>query len=125
MATMSAIPNAQQANLIAAGYRLTTGTNYDITLSRYNSNGSLDTTFNTTGKYNTGISTTNYDVINDIIELNTGQYMAAGYINSSTAVATSSDFALMRFNSNGSKDNSFNVANKARCDANSSAGYKP
>ena len=99
----------QQADgkIVIAGYREPAASNFDIILARYTTAGVLDTTFGSSGKYLTGINSF-HDVINDVIQLPDGKLLAAGYINSSTAAATSSDFGLMRFTTTGSRDNSFN-----------------
>lgn len=69
----------QQADgkLVVAGSS-NTGSNNDFALVRYNSNGTLDTTFNSTGKLTTALGTAS-DVANSVIQQADGKLVAAGY----------------------------------------------
>lgn len=98
--------------IVVAGSRL--NTNRDLFVARILSTGTLDTAFgNAGGKYTTAVSSTTDDSINAIIQLkysdtNNGKLLATGYINSSTATS-SSDFAMFRFLTSGSRDNSYDA----------------
>ncbi|WP_298392286.1 T9SS type A sorting domain-containing protein [Flavobacterium sp.] len=77
-----------------------------LTILRYNVDGSLDTTFNTTGVYqcslpinNPSVSTTNYSCIPIIKSLSNGKILASATINS--------DYALVELNSDGSSNLNF------------------
>ena len=107
---LSATPNYDQLNLIetqadgkiiAAGQFLnTTADNYDIVIFRTNSNGSLDTTFNTTGIFTIGIPNSN-DVPSGLQIQNDGKILLADNYN---------DFEntlLLRINPNGTVDTTF------------------
>ncbi len=85
--------------IILAGY--TSGTSYDIALTRYNNNGSLDNSFDLDGIVTTQIGTST-DIPTSLVLQNDGKILAAGHSFSGTE-----NFALVRYNSNGSLDNSF------------------
>lgn len=74
----------------------------DFSVVRYNTNGSLDTSFNGTGKILTPVGEDN-DYAYSLAQAN-GKIVVAGGSNSN---ASSTDFALVRYNPNGSLDNSF------------------
>src|SRR5262245_40663464 len=92
--------------LVAAGVSYN-GANDDFSLVRYNSNGSLDTSFNGTGKVTTAIGSS-YDDANALVLQPDGKLVAAGY----TYNGSNYDFALVRYNPNGSLDSSFNGTGK-------------
>ncbi|MBK8040216.1 MAG: choice-of-anchor D domain-containing protein [Verrucomicrobiaceae bacterium] len=75
----------------------------DFALARYNTNGSLDTTFDTDGKVTTPIGTST-DIAYGISLLSDGKILAAGY---SFVTATGNDFSIARYNANGSPDTTF------------------
>ncbi len=84
--------------IVVAGYTNKWG-GYDFALARYNSNGSLDTTFDWDGIVITDIrGETNYGLA--IARQSDGKIVVAGM----TGMA---DFALARYNSNGSLDSTF------------------
>jgi uncharacterized delta-60 repeat protein len=98
--------------IIAAGYSLnqTVGRNdNDFALVRYNTNGSLDTSFGTGGKVTTAIGTNN-DSANTIAIQSDGKIVAAGY--SDNVNNFYSDFAIVRYNAIGSLDTSFGTGGK-------------
>jgi uncharacterized delta-60 repeat protein len=98
--------------IIAAGYSLnrTGGRNdNDFALVRYNTNGSLDTSFGTGGKVTTEIGTNN-DSANTIAIQSDGKIVAAGY--SDNVNNFYSDFAIVRYNATGSLDTSFDTDGK-------------
>ena len=81
--------------------------NLETTLLRYNSNGSLDTTFNSDG-----IATIDFAISNDaaysVAIQSDGKIIAAGYADLGGQVV----FALLRLNSNGSLDTTFDTDGK-------------
>lgn len=85
--------------IIAVGY-----SNNDFALARYNADGSLDTIFNGTGTVKTDIGTFN-DVAYSVAIQDDGKIVAAGYSWGSAAVGN--DFALVRYNPDGSLDTTF------------------
>jgi uncharacterized delta-60 repeat protein len=80
----------------------------DLALARYNSDGSLDTTFSGDGKVITAIGSF-YDVPFDVIIQPDGKIVLAGYAQKAYDVW---DFALARYNSDGSLDASFGTGGK-------------
>ena len=73
--------------------------------NRYNSNGSLDSSFGINGKVITQIGGQNdYSYSNSIFYQPDGKILSAGYINKNPG----NDFAVVRYKSNGSLDSSFN-----------------
>jgi uncharacterized delta-60 repeat protein len=86
--------------ILVAGY--TSGDNRDFVLARYNSFGSLDTTFGSSGKVTTPIGTSD-DYAYSVTLQPDGKILVAGY----TLNGSHWDFALVRYNSDGSLDTSF------------------
>lgn len=80
------------------------GQNGNFAIVRYNANGSLDTTFGAGGKVTTTVGTNSNDRANAIVIQTDGKIIAAG---SSTSVSGNVDFAAVRYNADGSLDNSF------------------
>jgi uncharacterized delta-60 repeat protein len=100
----------QQADgkLVAAGYRYNKKGLRHFAVLRYNSDGSLDTTFNGTGATTTVFSALPipFDYAQAIIQQDDGKLVAAG--NSLNAGAE--EFALARYNKDGSLDVTFGEA---------------
>ncbi|MBK8092785.1 MAG: choice-of-anchor D domain-containing protein [Verrucomicrobiaceae bacterium] len=92
--------------IIAAGYS-SNGTNDDFALVRYNTNGSLDTTFDTDGKVTSAIDTSTDQAFSALRQAD-GKIVVAG-----SAVVSGTDFAVARYNSNGSLDTTFDTDGKA------------
>ena len=83
------------------------GSNTDFAVVRYNTNGSLDTTFNGTGKVTTFIGTGD-DVGYGLALQSDGKIVVSG----SSFNGTDRDFAVVRYNANGSLDTTFNGTGK-------------
>ena len=94
------------AKIVVAGSSFN-GTNPDIALVRYNINGSLDTTFNGTGKVTTDIGGRE-SVANSIAIQSDAKIVVAG----SSFNGTNTDFAVVRYNANGTLDTTFNGTGK-------------
>ncbi len=92
--------------LVAAGYS-NNGTNDDFALVRYNSDGTLDTGFGSSGKALSPVGSS-ADGINALIWQSDGKLVAAGYSNN----GANNDFALVRYNSDGTLDTSFGSGGK-------------
>jgi uncharacterized delta-60 repeat protein len=92
--------------IIAAG-RSSNGSNYDFALARYNPNGSLDTSFNGTGKVTTAIGS-DHDEAYALALQPDGKLVAAGLSRTGSGAV----FALARYNPNGSLDTSFGSGGK-------------
>ncbi len=78
------------------------GSNYDFALVRYNADGTLDNTFNLTGKVTTAIGSGTDRAQAEAIQ-GDGKIVAAG----SSYNGSSNDFALVRYNTDGTLDNTF------------------
>ena len=86
------------------------GTGSDFALARYNTDGSLDTTFGTGGKVTTDFAgaETGYEVAAQ----SDGRIAMAGH----TSSPAGSDFAVARYNSDGSLDTTFGTGGKVTTD---------
>ncbi|MDS4056736.1 LamG-like jellyroll fold domain-containing protein, partial [Accumulibacter sp.] len=95
---------AVQSNgrIVLAGYSYN-GSNNDFAVVRYNSDGTLDTTFSGDGKLTTAISTSNDDGYAVLVQSD-GKIVVVG---SSLIGGTNWDFAAARYNSDGTLDTSF------------------
>lgn len=91
------------------GKILLTGTSgfwydYDFAIARFNSNGSLDSTFGAVGKVITSIGSY-IDISYSLVIQNDGKIVVSGQ--SWNNIDETYSFAVLRFNNNGSLDNSF------------------
>jgi uncharacterized delta-60 repeat protein len=96
--------------IVAAGYGADSSRNSAFTEVRYNLNGSLDTTFGsgkTAGIVQTHMSHGSIDYAEAIALQGDGKIVVAGQTDSTT-----SQFALVRYNANGSLDTTFNGSGK-------------
>ncbi|MEJ2615849.1 MAG: hypothetical protein P8Z35_12900, partial [Ignavibacteriaceae bacterium] len=91
----------EDGKIIAGGYN-SNGTEIDFCLVRYNTDGSLDETFGTDGIVVTP-GETSMDRIYSVAIQKDGKIVAAGY----SDFGGDRNFALARYNSNGTLDNSF------------------
>jgi uncharacterized delta-60 repeat protein len=85
---------------VVAGYSFT-GSNYDFSLVRYNTDGSLDTAFDSDGKVTTAVSGSTEE-INALGIQADGKIVAAGYANSGAGA----NFAVSRYETTGALDTS-------------------
>ena len=83
------------------------GSNHKFAVARYNSNGSLDTTFNSTGKVTTSIDINGAYGASVAVQSD-GKIVVAG----SSGSYPNDDLALVRYNPNGSLDTTFNGIGK-------------
>ncbi len=95
--------------IVAVGYG--GGAGLDFALARYNANGSLDTSFSGDGKQTTSWFFGEADGANDVTIQGDGKIVAVG---SAQGGATGNDFALARYNTNGSLDTSFSGDGRRR-----------
>ena len=98
----SSIAIQSDGKIVAAGFS-NDSANYDFALARYNTNGSLDVTFDSDGKVTTSIGIAQ-DFAHSIAIQSDGKIVAGG---GSGNGWTYNDFALVRYNTNGSLDNTF------------------
>jgi len=103
------------SKIVAAGVS-TNGTNQDFAVARYNSNGTLDTSFGKNGKVRTDFYDEE-DLISALTIQPDGKIVAAGY----AAKASVWDLAVARYSEDGSLDNSFNGTGKLTVDINGNA----
>jgi uncharacterized delta-60 repeat protein len=92
--------------IVAAGFS-NNGSNNDFALVRYNTNGTLDTTFDSDGKVTTAIGSAN-DAAYSVAIQSDGKIVAAGFSNN----GSNNDFALVRYNTDGSLDTNFGTGGK-------------
>jgi len=92
---------------VVAGFSGITTSNNDFALVRYNVNGSLDATFGTGGKVMTNVGDA-HDAANSVLLQPDGKIVAAGFTNN----GTSEDFAIIRYNPDGTLDPTFGIGGK-------------
>lgn len=113
-------PGPGQAQAVARqadGKIVTAGTSADdFALARYNPDGSLDTTFSDDGKLTTDFGSR--DEANAVAVQNDGKIVAAGNADESN------DFALARYNADGSLDTTFSGDGKVTTDFGSSGAAR-
>ncbi len=97
-----AVALQSDGKIVAAGYS-SNGANDDFALARYNTDGTLDTGFGTGGKVTTAIGSGDDRAYAVALQAD-GKIVAAG--------SSSSDFALARYNTDGSLDSSFGTGGK-------------
>ncbi len=96
----------EDGKMVVAGYAPTGSTGYDFAVARYNADGTLDTTFGTGGKVTTAVSPgTNDDQAWAVAVRPDGKIVVAGYTFAGTT--TGYDFAVVRYNPNGTLDSTF------------------
>jgi uncharacterized delta-60 repeat protein len=98
---------AQPDGKILAGGETSVGSEGEYALARYNPDGSLDTSFGTSGKVTTAIGSL-YDRIHAVALQADGKIVAAG----GSEDPPNYDFAVARYNPNGSLDPSFGTDGK-------------
>jgi uncharacterized delta-60 repeat protein len=99
--------------IVVGGYSRA-GSSTQFALARYNTNGSLDTTFGATGKITTSVGGNFYDSINSVAIQPDGKIIAAGYASAALdGGLTNINFALVRYQTNGDLDSSFGTGGKA------------
>jgi uncharacterized delta-60 repeat protein len=116
----SAVAIQSDGKIVAAGYSDASGSP-DFALARYNANGTLDTTFNSSGKVLTDLSGSGSgDFASAVAIQSDGKIVAAGY---SDASGTPYDFALVRYNPNGTLDTTFYTTGRELADLSGSGSY--
>jgi uncharacterized delta-60 repeat protein len=100
----------QADNKILAAGMVGTAGSHDFGVARYNTNGSLDTTFSVDGKTSVDFSS-DEDAATDLVVLPDGKIVLAGQ-----ALFTDFNFGLARFLPDGTLDNSFSGNGRANTD---------
>ncbi len=92
---------------IVAGFSVNLAGNMDMTLWRYNSDGTLDTTFNSVGFviHNGAAGGNGADYVESVAIQNDGKYVCTGASNN---LAGNADMTIWRFNQDGTLDTTFN-----------------
>jgi uncharacterized delta-60 repeat protein len=97
--------------IVVAGYSYSISNNDDFAVVRYNADGSLDTSFGMGGKVTTPIGGTR-DRAYSVALQSDGRIVVAGYC----TMGSHEDFALVRYNADGSLDTSFGAGGKVTTD---------
>jgi uncharacterized delta-60 repeat protein len=101
--------------IVAVGYLSVPLTaDFDFAVARYNSNGTLDTSFGSGGIASTGFNTGRDEFALAAVLQPDGKIVAGGYARTFNNVST--DFALVRYNTNGELDASFGTGGRALAD---------
>ena len=98
--------------IVVAGYSFKAGGGQCFTVLRYTADGSLDTSFADSGKVTTNVGT-KYASAESVTIQSDGKIVVAG---DSFNASGNNDFAVVRFNANGTLDMSFNETGKATAD---------
>src|SRR5262245_495481 len=101
---------AAGASVVSA---ITNNISSDFALARYNADGSPDTTFGVSGKATTDVS--DFDFANALAIQSDGKIVIAGQ-NVQSGLTSSADFALVRYNRDGSLDTTFGNNGKVATD---------
>ena len=104
--------------IVVAGYSMNSSNNTDFSLARYTSNGALDVTFDTDGKTVLDFANSN-DYAYSAAMQDDGKFVLAGFMYN----VSDPDFAVARFNADGSPDNSFGTGGKVTTAFGSNADY--
>ena len=96
--------------IVAVGY-YRSGNDFDFAIARYNSDGSLDTTFGAHGRRSADFFGF-FDFGQAVAIQPDGKIVVAGF----TSNGSNNDFALVRYHSNGSADTSFSADGKVTTD---------
>jgi uncharacterized delta-60 repeat protein len=107
--------------IVVSGYSSNSWTGYDFTIVRYNSDGSLDTTFDSDGRVTTPIGSYDDFAYSLILQpdgkmIVAGSSSQAGYYNDGTNDDSNFNFALVRYNNDGTLDTTFSTDGKVTTD---------
>ena len=97
----SSVVLQSDGKIVVAGYSYN-GSNYDIAVVRYNTDGSLDTSFGTGGKVTTAIGL-GEDLALSVVVQSDGKIVVAGYSHN----GSNYDIAVVRYTDTGSLDTTF------------------
>jgi uncharacterized delta-60 repeat protein len=114
MSSVEAIALQSDGKIVLAGHTVDAVINpgnIDFAIVRLNTNGTPDNSFSGDGKQNTDFGLLE-DRANAVVVQNDGKIVAAGFTNSNSAYA----FALARYNTDGTPDNSFSGDGKVVTD---------
>jgi len=111
--TFGGLAIQSDGKIVVAGY-LVNGSNGDFTVHRYNANGTLDTTFHEDGMVNIGFGSGRNDYASDLAIAAGGKLVVVGC--SCDSSFDNCNFAIARFNPNGSLDTTFSADGKVTTD---------
>ncbi len=106
---INAIAIQSDGMIVAAGYTAPIGGSTAFLITRYTTGGSLDSTFGTGGIVLTTLFGTN-DLAHSLVIQPDGRIIVGGETTSVTASSANTDFALVRYNTDGSLDASFGAS---------------
>jgi uncharacterized delta-60 repeat protein len=106
--TASRVALQSDGKIVVSGYSEVSGSGDDFALARYNADGTLDTSFDGDGKLTTAFVGASVDRGYSMAVQSDGKIIVAGRSNS--------DFALARYNANGTLDTSFDGDGKVTTD---------
>lgn len=106
----NAIALQTDGKIIAVG-GTKSGSNYDVAIARYNTDGSLDQSFGTNGKVTTSFGSGD-NTASAVAVQPDGKIVVAGTMYN----GNDDDFEVLRYNSDGTLDNSFGVSGKMNVD---------
>ena len=95
--------------IVAAG-NVWNGSNNDVAVARYNTNGSLDSTFSSNGIQQTDLGNSE-DIGSSVAVQSDGKIVVAGSVYN----YANTDFVIIRYNTDGSPDVSFNSNGDFKC----------
>lgn len=107
----SALAIQPDGKIVAAGFAQEFGPSIDFALARFEADGTLDPNFDADGKVTTDFG--GFDSASDLAIQSDGKLVAAGR---ETSVFGVSDFALARYNADGSLDTSFDADGQVTTD---------
>jgi uncharacterized delta-60 repeat protein len=103
--------------IVVVGLSESLGDYANVTLARYNTDGSLDTSFGTGGIVMTDVSgTTESDSARDVVLDKNGRIVITGSIDRVIGTSVETDLLVARFNNDGSLDTSFGTGGKVVTD---------
>jgi uncharacterized delta-60 repeat protein len=106
--SVGAVALQPDGKIVAGGDAVNSG-QLAFALARYNANGTLDSSFGTGGQVITAVGTS--DVVDGLALQPDGKIVAAGYATNAT-----NDFAVVRYNANGTLDGTFGSGGKVTTD---------
>jgi uncharacterized delta-60 repeat protein len=125
--TANSIVLQPDGKMIVAGYAFSTSTNDDFALARYDTDGSLDSTFGDGGKLTTDFGGSwdhswfgSYDSANSVALQSDGKIVVAGEAFKNNGPNNYIDMALARYDTDGSLDSTFGDGGKLIVDSGSS-----
>ncbi|MDZ8096654.1 MAG: DUF4347 domain-containing protein [Nostoc sp. DedQUE05] len=96
---------------IVVGGRASNGNNNDFAITRYNTNGSLDTSFGNSGRVLAAIGIS-FENIESLAIQSDGKIVVTGYVWNVWNSSNQEDFAIARFNTDGTLDSNFGNGGK-------------